>query len=141
MKQISEGIALIYILLSLALMVSAGIGYLVYTGASSYNQNPQSPVEREDGKKETSLIPSPTKINTPTPNAQNPSPTSSPKTQEGSCVVTGCNREICADQPTNSICVYRPEYECYKNATCNKMGGKCSWIMTEELRACLESYQ
>lgn len=61
----------------------------------------------------------------------------SPKIQKN-CIVTGCNREICADEELASICVYKPEYDCYKGAICERQrDGKCGWRKTSELISCL----
>lgn len=60
-----------------------------------------------------------------------------------SCIVTGCNGEICQgknEQPKMSTCVYKPEYECYKTAVCApQSGGQCGWTQTEELKDCLSN--
>ncbi|KKS97745.1 MAG: hypothetical protein UV73_C0005G0022 [Candidatus Gottesmanbacteria bacterium GW2011_GWA2_43_14] len=59
----------------------------------------------------------------------------------GNCRVSGCNGEICQpekEEPLNSICIYREEFECYKNAECVlQEDGSCGWTKTEELTACL----
>lgn len=58
-----------------------------------------------------------------------------------SCIITGCNSELCVDESESdlvSICLYLPEYECYKTATCEKQeSGECGWTLTEELQECL----
>ncbi|MBX4189383.1 hypothetical protein KW785_02190 [Candidatus Parcubacteria bacterium] len=55
------------------------------------------------------------------------------------CYVGGCSREICSDTPgAISACMFRPEYECYKGATCERQGnGQCGWTETQELQMCL----
>lgn len=72
------------------------------------------------------------------------SETTQPLTGEG-CVVGGCNGELCQDadeEPLASICIFRPEYVCYKTAVCERQANdKCGWIQTEELEACLAQYQ
>ncbi|KKQ37831.1 MAG: hypothetical protein US53_C0008G0022 [Candidatus Woesebacteria bacterium GW2011_GWA1_37_7] len=59
------------------------------------------------------------------------------------CKVGGCNNEICMselDKEVVSICIYKPEYECYKKAICEKQAnGKCGWTQTGALRACFEN--
>ena len=69
--------------------------------------------------------------------------TTQPITGEG-CVIGGCNGELCQDadeEPLSSICIFRPEYICYKSATCELQNdGKCGWTQTEELQACLAQY-
>lgn len=60
----------------------------------------------------------------------------------GVCRPTGCGSELCADKdsPIFSICLYRPEYVCYKSATCERqMDGECGWTMTPELQSCLDN--
>ncbi|MFV1917644.1 MAG: hypothetical protein ACC618_04165, partial [Patescibacteria group bacterium] len=72
------------------------------------------------------------------------SETTQPFTGEG-CVVGGCNGELCQDadeEPLASICIFRPEYECYKSASCkHRANSKCGWTQTEELKTCLSQYQ
>jgi len=71
--------------------------------------------------------------------------TESGATVEEGCVVGGCNGEICQDadeEPLVSICIYKPEYVCYKSATCERQAnGKCGWTQTDELEICLAQYQ
>ena len=56
----------------------------------------------------------------------------------GTCKPTGCSGEICSDQQAVSSCIYRPEYACYKNATCERLSsGQCGWITTSTLLNCL----
>jgi hypothetical protein len=55
------------------------------------------------------------------------------------CVVSGCSGEICADEYMNSTCIWREEYACYREATCERSAdGVCGWRRTEELAACIE---
>jgi hypothetical protein len=54
------------------------------------------------------------------------------------CLKTGCSGEICADETMMSACVYRPEYECYQKARCERQNdGKCGFTKTPELTSCL----
>jgi hypothetical protein len=54
------------------------------------------------------------------------------------CFKTGCSRQICADEEVVTTCEYRPEYECYKRAKCERQAnGECGFTDTPELRACL----
>jgi hypothetical protein len=54
------------------------------------------------------------------------------------CIKTGCSGEICADETMMSTCEYRPEYECYKKATCERQqNGNCGFTKTPELTGCL----
>ncbi|MBT9167415.1 MAG: hypothetical protein DDT19_00753 [Syntrophomonadaceae bacterium] len=60
------------------------------------------------------------------------------ETSGDGCVVSGCNREICAEEERFSICIYLPEHACYQNARCERQEDRaCGWTMTEELRSCL----
>ncbi len=54
------------------------------------------------------------------------------------CRATGCSGQICGDEGMVSTCEWRPEYACYKTATCSVQGdGECGWIMDDQLRSCL----
>lgn len=57
------------------------------------------------------------------------------------CQIGGCSAEVCgeaSDEPIVSNCIYRPEFACYKAATCEKQSdGKCGWTQTEDLNRCL----
>jgi uncharacterized protein DUF6748 len=55
------------------------------------------------------------------------------------CFVGGCSSQICSDQEgVISTCEARPEYACYKTATCERQAdGQCGWTATPELDACL----
>jgi hypothetical protein len=58
------------------------------------------------------------------------------------CVVTGCSRELCADESRVSTCIYKPEYACYATATCERQDdGACGWTETHELAACIADAQ
>jgi hypothetical protein len=92
-------------------------------------------------------VPSPTSI-TPvvSPKANSataiPAPkatiTIKPSVGRGGCIVGGCNGEICSDKEMASPCIYKPEFECYRNAVCEKQSdGSCGWTSTAELTACL----
>jgi hypothetical protein len=55
-----------------------------------------------------------------------------------SCIKTGCSSQICADQEVISTCEWRPEYECYRRARCERQAnGECGFTQTPELTACL----
>ena len=65
-------------------------------------------------------------------------------TPTGSCAVGGCSGTLCGDADKLgdlvSTCEYRPEYACYKSATCARQpSGQCGWTDTPQLRACLAS--
>jgi hypothetical protein len=56
----------------------------------------------------------------------------------GGCRPTGCGGELCADTNIDTICLHRPEYMCYKQASCGRQeNGRCGWKPTQELAACL----
>ena len=56
------------------------------------------------------------------------------------CVVTGCSRQVCADDDVMTTCQYRAEYACYRRARCERQtNGKCGWTQTPELAACLKN--
>ena len=67
------------------------------------------------------------------------------KTAKDGCVIGGCNNELCldkklADEGIASVCVIRPEFVCYKDATCEKQtDGTCGWTQSAELQACLKN--
>lgn len=67
------------------------------------------------------------------------------QTAKNGCIISGCNNEICQskdEESAFSVCLYKPEYECYKLATCERQSnGECGWSETEEFKACLEKYQ
>jgi hypothetical protein len=77
------------------------------------------------------------KTNLPSPTT-NLKPTQKPSSTRGGCIVGGCNGEICSDTNMASPCIYKPEFECYKKAKCEKQkDGSCGWTPTVELTACL----
>lgn len=64
--------------------------------------------------------------------------------QANGCAVAGCSGTLCvsADEAGDIVttCEYRPEYACYKEASCEPQAdGKCGWTETAELRACLQN--
>lgn len=60
---------------------------------------------------------------------------------EKTCYVGGCSGQICSEnEGAISTCEWRPEYACYREATCEVQGdGRCGWTATPELDACLAS--
>ncbi len=71
-----------------------------------------------------------TKASTPNPgpSTQNPKP----------CFKTGCSGQVCADEEVVTTCEFKPEYECYKRAKCERQAnGQCGFTDTPELRRCL----
>ncbi len=54
------------------------------------------------------------------------------------CMPTGCSGQICADSDVNTTCEWRPEYACYRSASCStQRNGDCGWVMDDELKRCL----
>ena len=54
------------------------------------------------------------------------------------CIKTGCGGQVCSDEEVISTCEWRPEYECYKRARCERQAsGECGYTPTRELTACL----
>ena len=54
------------------------------------------------------------------------------------CVRGGCSNQVCADHPVITTCEWRPEYECYQKATCERQAdGNCGFTKTRELTECL----
>jgi len=54
------------------------------------------------------------------------------------CMKTGCSGQVCSDQQVTTTCEYRSEYDCYREATCERQAnGECGFTQTRELRACL----
>jgi len=59
------------------------------------------------------------------------------------CRIGGCSGELCLDpDDANEVtaCVLRPEYACYRSATCApQASGGCAFTATPELSACVEA--
>ncbi|KAJ3083143.1 hypothetical protein HK102_001229 [Quaeritorhiza haematococci] len=59
------------------------------------------------------------------------------------CVKAGCNGELCVDAETAStinpgICIWQPEFECFKSAACEvQTNGDCGFTQTSELNRCI----
>ena len=54
------------------------------------------------------------------------------------CIKTGCSRQVCSDEEVITTCEYRPEYDCYKSARCERQAnGACGFTQTRELTTCL----
>lgn len=55
------------------------------------------------------------------------------------CMRTGCSGQVCSDQEVITTCEFRPEYECFKKAACERQkNGQCGFTQTPELLACLK---
>lgn len=54
------------------------------------------------------------------------------------CMKTGCSSQICSDEAVVTTCEFRPEYECYQRAACERQkNGECGFTQTPELLQCL----
>lgn len=54
------------------------------------------------------------------------------------CIKTGCSGQVCSDEEVVTTCEYRPEYDCYKQARCERQAnGQCGFTPTKELTECL----
>ena len=57
---------------------------------------------------------------------------------DSDCFVGGCSSEVCsAQEGVVSTCIYKPEYDCYRQTTCGCVSGNCSWNSNPEFDACL----
>ncbi len=55
------------------------------------------------------------------------------------CHRTGCSGQVCSDEDVVTTCEWKPEYACYREATCARgPDGACGWVEDQALRACLE---
>ena len=62
-----------------------------------------------------------------------------PRPGPNPCIVSGCSGEICAEEPMDSLCVWRPEFECLPLSACELQGnGACGWTPNDEYAACLD---
>lgn len=58
----------------------------------------------------------------------------------GACVVTGCSRQVCADEDVVTTCEFREEYACYESAVCERQEtGECGWTETEAFTECFDN--
>jgi len=54
------------------------------------------------------------------------------------CMKTGCSGQVCSDEEVITTCEFKPEYECYKRAACERQkNGECGFTQTPELLRCL----
>jgi len=59
------------------------------------------------------------------------------------CVRAGCSDHLCVEEGMDiaSTCEWRPVYECYQQATCERQqNGQCGFTPTHELVECLEHF-
>lgn len=118
-KKIHGGFSPLIIIIGIFVLLSFG------TGAYIIKRNPV-------------VIPAPLVSISPTPvSTFTPIPTS----VAIRCVISGCSGEFClseSEEELASICIYKPEYACYKKARCEvQTNGACGWTPTPELAACL----
>lgn len=61
---------------------------------------------------------------------------------DADCVPAGCNGEICTSKANAgniaSICVYKPEFACYKQISCGCVTNSCAWKETPSFRICIQ---
>lgn len=56
-----------------------------------------------------------------------------------SCIISGCNNDICSDSKVIVDCVEDEGESCYQEASCeHQADNQCGWTQTEELTQCLE---
>jgi hypothetical protein len=74
----------------------------------------------------------------PEPEPQTTTPDQPPA--GGECKPSGCSGIVCSDQDIVTTCEFKPEYACYRDATCTRQeDGQCGWTPTPELDACLKN--
>ncbi len=57
------------------------------------------------------------------------------------CLITGCSKQICADEEVVTTCDFKPQYVCYTKATCGRqVDGRCGWTQTTDLKTCLAGF-
>ena len=79
-----------------------------------------------------------------TPSSKVVIPPGTKKGASAGCVISGCNGEVCVEKGTEfaSVCIYKEEFACYKEASCTKLPtGECGWLETESLTSCLATSQ
>jgi len=58
------------------------------------------------------------------------------------CKKTGCSGVICSDKDVMSICIWKPEFECYKHSECGlDENGNCAWKHSAGFEKCKNSHQ
>ena len=69
----------------------------------------------------------------------------SPPFVEQPCKIAGCNNSLCMYRtllPIQTTCVWKPEYECYKEENhytrCVYINGQCQWEQTSALSQCIQ---
>ena len=54
------------------------------------------------------------------------------------CFRTGCSGEICGAESAASLCIWRPEHQCYEDAFCRCHQGSCGFKPHPQLLQCIE---
>jgi eight-cysteine-cluster-containing protein len=68
--------------------------------------------------------------------------TTEPIPLEIECMSSGCSGEICAAQPMISVCLWKPEFACYKLTECAaNADGTCAWQENEEFLDCMKEFK
>jgi len=61
------------------------------------------------------------------------------------CLTAGCSSQLCLprDQASGVVtsCEWKDEYRCYQESVCGCQQGKCQWLGSENLSACLGQYR
>jgi hypothetical protein len=88
-----------------------------------------------DGRTFVNEVPSPVTSQTPAPQSG---------IVANGCAISGCSMQLCisAEEAAAgggvSTCEFRPEYACYREASCEpQANGKCGWTETPTLKQCL----
>jgi len=56
------------------------------------------------------------------------------------CRRTGCSGELCSNQNVISACLWRAEYACFSEATCERQAnGSCGWTQTPGYLQCIQN--
>ncbi len=59
---------------------------------------------------------------------------------QNNCLISGCSKQLCAEEEMITTCDFRPEYACYRSAECTRQtDGGCGWTKTTQLDHCLNN--
>ncbi|OGG61241.1 hypothetical protein A3C87_01675 [Candidatus Kaiserbacteria bacterium RIFCSPHIGHO2_02_FULL_49_34] len=124
-----------------ASLLIIGSFVLAYAARSLPRQEIQPPVveERESTTSPAESIE--TRVIIVDPNEESDDVATTPTTG-AACVTGGCSGEICAEEGSAesgmaSICVYRPEYACFKHTKCERQAsGQCGWTQNPTFAQC-----
>ncbi|MFH1111767.1 MAG: Gmad2 immunoglobulin-like domain-containing protein [Patescibacteria group bacterium] len=57
------------------------------------------------------------------------------------CIITGCSKQVCAEEEVITTCDFNPGYICYTKAECERqVDGQCGWTKTPDLATCLAEF-